>query len=108
MIGKEVSLKVGGQTYQLVPTLDAMRKINRRHDSIVSAMERVRVLDFDAVCAVVAAGAGLSQKQAERLESEIFEAGLVNATGPVAEFLGLLLDPTGKGDSAEGDDAGEA
>lgn len=94
MIDRDVDLKVGDKTYMLSPTLDAMLKINRALGSPIQALERVRSVDFDAICVIVSAGAGLSAKAAEKLKGEIFVAGVVNMVGPVVQFLAVLLDPS--------------
>ena len=106
MIDRDVELKLGEKTYVLSPTLDAMRKINRSLGSPVEALQRAKFLDFDAICTIISAGASLSQKQSERLQAEVFAAGLVTVTNSVAEFIGVLLDPTGSKD--EGDDSGKS
>lgn len=103
MIEKQVELKLGEKTYILAPTLDAMIKINRGLGSAVDAMARVRKADFEAICLVIAAGAGVGPKQANQLQQEVFEAGVLNQTAAVSEYLVLLLNPTGE----EADDSGK-
>jgi hypothetical protein len=95
MIDRDVELKVGEKVYFLKPTLDALLKINRGCGSLFGAIDRIKQVDFDAVCLIVSAGAGLSQKQGDALKSEIFEAGVTNTLQPIAQFLSVLLDPTG-------------
>lgn len=104
MIERHVEIKLGDKTYILSPTLDAMLKINRGLGSAVDAMARVRKADFEAICLVIAAGAGVGPKQATQLQQEVFEAGVLNQTGAVSDFLIMLLNPTGE----EADDSGKA
>lgn len=104
MIEKQIEVKLGQKTYILTPTLEAMLKINRGLGSAVDAMARVRKADFEAICLVIAAGAGVGPKQAEQLQREVFEAGVLNQTGAVSEYLVLLLNPTGE----EAGDSGKA
>jgi len=101
MIDRDVELKVGEKVYMLSPTLDAMRKINRTLGSPIEALNRSRQFDLDALCVIVSAGAGLSQKQADKLPAEIFNAGVVNVAPQVAAYLAVLMDPTGDGEEAE-------
>lgn len=101
MIDRDIDLELGDKVYKLSPTLSALKKINRRYDSLIAAMEAVKKLDFDAVCMIIGAGTSASQKQMEDLENEVYQAGLVNVVGKVADFLGVLLDPSGGED--EGD-----
>jgi hypothetical protein len=96
MIDRDVELTVGDRTYFLKPTLDSMLKINRQLGSLFGAIDRAKQLDFEAICQIIAAGAGLSQKATELLKAEVFEAGITNVVQPVAQFLSVLLDPTGE------------
>lgn len=98
MIDKTVMVGVGEVTYELQPTLDALRKINRRYDSLLDALRLIRSVDFDAVCFILAAGAGLSPKQTEMLEKQVFAEGVINVIGPLADFMTVLMDPLGKAD----------
>lgn len=98
MIDRDVELKVGGKAYMLSPTLDAMKKINRQYDSLLHVAREVAQLNFDAICLVIAAGAGISGKQAEVLEAEVFKAGVLNVAKPVGEYLAVLMDPTDAGE----------
>jgi len=103
MIDRHVELKLGEKTYILTPTLESLIKINRGLGSPVDAMARVRKADFEAICLVIAAGAGIGPKQAEQLQREVFQAGVLNQTGPASDFLVMLLNPAGE----EADDSGK-
>lgn len=104
-----VELTVGDESYTLTPTLDCVRKLKRWGlGSPLKAIEACRDFDVDNLAIVIAAGAGIGQKQIEPLAQLIHDAGVVNVTAPVVEFLQLLLNPTGK-DKAEDEEesAGE-
>ena len=105
MIDRHVECAVGETVYRLTPTLDAMRRINRKQESLVDALRRIRLVDFDAICSIISAGAGLSDKQSEALAQEVLEAGVSNMLAPVSDFLALLMNPMGS-EEDEGDPEG--
>lgn len=92
-----VEISVGGETYTLTPTLDCVRKLKRWGlGSPLKAIEACREFEADTLAIVIAAGAGKGQKEFEPLAQAIHDAGTVNVTATVIEFLTLLLNPTGK------------
>ena len=102
-----VEIALGDETYTLKPTLDCIRKLKRWGlGSPMEAVEACRKFDPDSLAVVLAAGAGLGQKQFGPLAEEIFAAGTVNIAAPLIEFLAMLLNPTGK-DQEEDKDEGE-
>lgn len=104
---REVRLELGGKTYVLTPTLDAMLKINRQFSSIVDCSVRLRRYDFEAVAFVISAGAGLSPKQSDQMQRELVAHGLVGPVQKLAEYIKLLLNPEGL-EQEEGTEPGEA
>lgn len=103
MIEREVTLTLGDKTYHLQATLNSMLKVNSGCGSLMKAYESIKELDFEAICLVVAAGAGLNQKQTIELQQAVFEAGIGSVATTAAEFVGMLLSPTG----AEADNSGK-
>lgn len=103
----QVEVVLGDTAYMLVPTLAALQKIDRQYGSLREAAGRVAVLDLDAVCHVIAAGAGLGQKQAQALPQQVFDAGIAPVAAPVTEYLTLLLNPSGR-EPSETDEAAAA
>lgn len=103
-----VELDLDGEIYELRPTLQAMRTISRHFGGIRAAMERIGGLDFDALSTVIAAGSGIKGrgKDRDRMEEALFGTGVAQATGPVAEYLSGLLDPTGR-ESDDSEETGE-
>lgn len=92
-----VEITIGDETYTMTPTLDCVRKLKRWGlGSPLKAIEACREFEPDTLAIVVAAGAGKGQKQFEPLAQAIHDAGVVNVTAEVIEFLTMLLNPTGK------------
>ena len=96
MVQSEFTVELSdGKTYVLTVTLEAMQKINRAFDSYVNAVKQVQELNFDALCAIIAAGAGLGQRQAAALQAEVFKAGIQNVAPQLGPFMVRLMDPSG-------------
>lgn len=92
-----VELSVGDEVYTLTPTLDCVRKLRRWGiGSPRNALEKCQDLDPDTLAIILAAGAGLGQKHFNELAEGIHNYGVVNVMNGIAEFLALLLNPTGK------------
>lgn len=99
----QVDIELDGETLTLKPTLAAMQKINKQCGSIRAAITHAYNVDFDVVVAVIAAGAGIGQREAKDLPEKVFAAGVVNLAPAVSEFLGMLMDPSGRDrDESEG------
>jgi hypothetical protein len=96
------SIEIGGREYQLNVTLQALLKLHRRFRSIGEAADRVRLMDFVAICDVVAIGAGLKDEEVKGLQAAVFRHGVLNVTGGVADYLASMLDPEG-GDESSGE-----
>jgi hypothetical protein len=90
-----VDLELGDETLTLKPTLDAMLRIERHFGGVRNAAVQVQDLSLTTLCQIIAAGAGLDKAEAKALPEKVFEAGIATAAGPVAEFLGALLNPGG-------------
>lgn len=91
----DIDIKIGDKTYTLGVTLDALEKIDARFGSIVEATQRVRLHDFNAICAIIAAGAGLARTQIRPLREEVFSAGLSTIVPQLADYIARLLNPNG-------------
>lgn len=104
----DIELVLDGHTYQLHPTLETMKRVNRKFGSLREALVRVQSLDFNAACAVIAIASGCKDdRQREAVEERVFRTGLVSVTGPIADLLGVLIDPvTASGDDEQPDEPG--
>lgn len=98
----QVDIDLDGEVYTLKPTPGAMQKIDRQFGGLRGAMQQVQALSLDAISAIIVAGAGLGQRQAQAIPALVFAAGLINVTGPVSDYLTYLLNPSGKGGDEEG------
>lgn len=107
MISGDTEVKVGEKTYQLALTLAAMERINAQFSSLLDARQRVGMYDFDGICGIIAAGAGLSAAQAKALRAEVFSAGVVNVSKQVHTYIIRMFDPEDRG-STEDKGSGEA
>jgi len=96
-----VEVEVGEEVYTLTPTLKAMQKVEARYadvgglSGIMNQAVRGTVpLGADELAFLIAAGAGLSQRQAKDLPEEVFQHGTIHIAPKCIEFLGSLAKPT--------------
>lgn len=104
-----LSVTVGGEEYRLEPTLSAVRSINGVLGGLRPAFQRVSDINFDAMAAVVAAGAGLALKPKEfdALAEAIWKSPDKAAIGgTLSDFLALLLAGGQAAGDGEAEDAG--
>jgi len=106
-----VEVEIGGETYTLSPTIDCSRKMKRFGlGSPRKVLELLQDMDADDMAMVVAAGAGLGQKQLEPLAKAIHDDGTIHHAAKLIEFVVTLMNPTGKEpdlDAQEGEPEGE-
>jgi hypothetical protein len=107
----EIELALPGESYFLVPTLGAMRKIDRQFGDISTAIERVAKLNFAAIVAVAKIGADVRDEAAtKKLEQRLYERGVGSAAAPLVEYLGVLanggrrMDETAPGSDEDNDE----
>lgn len=106
-VSREVRIETDDGTYVLTPTLAAMVRICNTLGSPRDALTRVSRLDFTAVAEIIAAGAGMNDKQAAKMQEAVFAYGISEVVGPVSEFIGMLINPRGKqDDEGDGEDSG--
>ena len=104
-----VEFSLGDKDYTLTVNLKAMDKIERTYNGAVGALEAVGRMDSRAMARVIAAGAGLGESSIEDIRENILANGMVKAVGPVTQFLGKILDPTGEAQEQfeKGESSGE-
>jgi hypothetical protein len=87
-----VVLETANETYKLAYNAKSVKAVNRRFGNIREALNQVASFNYDAILFVVATGANVEGKKAEReLEDEIIETGLTEVLGPVQKYCTLLL-----------------
>lgn len=98
LVNGEIVLELGDETYELRPTLKAMKKIQSRFGGIRGAMEALTQLNVEHVAAIVAAGANCVPREIPALEEAIFSHGITPVTEQVVPFVTALLNPNGDSD----------
>ena len=91
-----VEVEIGDKTYTLKPTIDAYDKIEGRFGPIIQMLETRSFTSRDAMCFVIAMGAGIGARGASDIKQDMFASGTLNLLPKVTEYLMLLLNPTGK------------
>lgn len=99
----QVEVDLGGEVYTLKPTPGAILSINSRFGGLRNAAERVYALDVGAVADIITDGAGVGRKHREAIAEQVAAAGVANVAGPVAEYIGLIMNPSGREPDDEGD-----
>lgn len=89
---------VGEETFELKPTLKAVRGIEARFGGIGPAIGELNHLKTSAIAAVLLIGSGqdFKPKDIEALEEQIFEAGIAEVNPQVVRYVVALLNPGGK------------
>jgi len=110
-----VEVEIDGETYELKPTLAALRKISRKFAvpgdttrGLRPAIESCSSLDPDQMAEIIAIGANIdSGSEKKKLPEAVFATGIINVLPQVTEYLMLLLNPTGKDAEEDVDEPGE-
>lgn len=96
------SVTVGDETYELKPTLAAVRSIEAHFGGLRGAAQALYAMSVDGVAHIIASGAGLNAKQAQELPEQVWQHGVVELIPAVNSYLGALYDPRG-GDLGKGE-----
>ena len=92
-----VDVEVGKDTYTLKPTLECARQIKAAGlGGPIQAIKALQDFDADILAVVIAAGAGIGRKKVDDLAEKIHFAGTINVAPKVIEFVGMLINPTGR------------
>ncbi|KAF1310963.1 hypothetical protein BLX42_11305 [Pseudomonas sp. SG-MS2] len=89
---------VGEETFELKPTLKAVRNIESRFGGIGPAIGELGQLRTSAIASVLLIGSGqdFKPKDVVALEEKIFEAGIREVNPQVVAYVSNLLNPGGK------------
>lgn len=99
-----VVLQLDGEDVELIPSLRALQKIQNRFGGLSPAIQDLTKLNIDSLAYIVAAGLGVNgTKETSKIKDQIFTAGLSNVIGKIGDYLGLLMNPTGRESTDEGE-----
>lgn len=90
-----VTVEVGDDRYELIPTLGAVRSIEARFGGLRGASQTLNALSVDGAAHIIASGAGLTGKQAEALPEKVWKAGILDISVQLNAFLVALYNPRG-------------
>lgn len=100
----EIELVGWGRPLKLVPSLTAATNLNRRYQGLGNLIQRIAAYDFEAFVAIIAAGAGVTEKGMRKLPDAVYDTGLINLVVPLTKFCTTLANG---GRPAEVDDGAE-
>jgi len=98
----ETQIELGGEAFELRPTLKAMKKIQTRFGGLRGAMEALGQLNVEHIAAIVAAGSNALPRETPEIEEAVFSHGIANATEQVVPYLTSLMNPGGEPEIEEG------
>jgi hypothetical protein len=94
-----ITVTLDGNTYELKPTLLAMKKIQNRFGGLRGALEAVGQLNVETIAFLVSAGTGAKPVEASDIENAVFNHGVAEATEQVVPFVTALMNPKGDTDT---------
>jgi len=96
----ETTIDLGGEVYELRPTLKAMKKIQARFGGLRGAMEALGQLNVEHIAAIIAAGSNSAPRDVESIEEAVFSYGIAGATEQIVPFVTSLMNPSGEKEEA--------
>lgn len=91
----EIEIELGGEVFELRPTLKAMKKIQSKFGGLRGAMEALGQLNVEHISAIIAAGTNAAPREIPDIEQAIFDHGIAQATEQVVPFVTKLMNPSG-------------
>lgn len=88
-------IKLDDETYNLKPTLAAVRAIEAYFGGLRGASQAINALSIDGCAVIIAAGAGLTGKDAEPIAEQVWQAGVVDVGVELNKYLVTLYNPKG-------------
>ncbi len=89
------TITLGDESYELLPTLAAVRAIEARFGGLRGAVQAITSLSVEGCAAIIAAGAGLAGKHAEAVEEQVWQTGVVEVSVQLNKYLAALYNPRG-------------
>ncbi|MEE4915767.1 hypothetical protein V2K41_15950 [Pseudomonas alliivorans] len=90
-----IDLVIGGVTYHLRPTLAAVRAIESRFGGLRGAASALHAVSVDGAAQIIAAGANLTDRQAEALAEAVWQEGVAAMIPQLNDYLAALYNPRG-------------
>lgn len=84
-----------GETYSLKPTLGAVRAIEAYFGGLRGASQALNALSIVGCSVIIAAGADLKGKQADAIEDQVWQAGVIEVAPKLNGYLAALYNPKG-------------
>lgn len=89
------SVRIGGKSYTLTPTLAAVRKLAAAAGGVRAAYRRFSDMDIDVTAATIAAGANIDfrdQKEADVFAEKVWRTPQEHYLAGVSDFFVLLFN----------------
>ena len=92
-----VDITLDGETYTLMPTLAAVRAIEAHFGGLRGAAQAINAVSVEGCAAIMAAGAGLTGKDAEAMIEKVWQEGALEVSVSLNAYLVALYNPRGPG-----------
>lgn len=87
-MGEHIEIMISGEKFPLVPTLEALRVVNRFKGGLVEIQTAIAKVDSEAIAVALGAGMGMkSAEQFDKVEQSIFKEGVRNFVEPASNFI---------------------
>ncbi|WAJ27540.1 hypothetical protein [Antarcticirhabdus aurantiaca] len=106
-LSNPVTIKLGGDEYDLKPSLKAAQNVSNRFNGFQNAIAAVAGNDLSAVTYIVRQGVPLKQISTDDLNEAVYEAGTRNIIGDVMKYVVRLSNGGRDPDLEDGDGAEE-
>jgi hypothetical protein len=89
---ENIQVTLGGSTLNLVPSLKAAKKINALYGGFVPVARAVEASEMFTITAVIAAGAGVEDKdKINAIEESVYAGGVASYVDPVSKYVASLM-----------------
>lgn len=102
-----VELELGGETYQLKPSLKAANAVSRQFGGFLGAMQAISQSNLEAFFFIIKHGIGKTNTSTDDLNAAIWAAGVPNLIKPVMRYVSILQNGGRDPDPEEMDDGEE-
>lgn len=87
-MSEHIEIEISGKKTPLVPTLEAMRIVNRYKGGLVEIQSAISKVDSEAIAVALGAGMGMkTSEQFDSIEQSIYREGIRNFVKPAGDFI---------------------
>jgi hypothetical protein len=96
LFGK-TTITLGGEEFELLPTLAAVRSIEAHFGGLRGAAQAINSMSVDGCAAIIVGGAGLEGDEAKAVAEKVWQEGVLDVSIKLNKYLVGLYNPRGPG-----------